>query len=40
MKAEAVIDTLLSQLRIDTRAKIKQDEIPSKQDWFLVRVPG
>lgn len=40
MKAEEVIDTLTSQFHIDTRAKFKQNEIPSKWGWFLVPVPG
>ncbi|RZJ94003.1 MAG: hypothetical protein EOO60_03980 [Hymenobacter sp.] len=40
MKAEEVIDALTSQFRIDTRAKFKQDETPSKWGWFLVPVPG
>jgi hypothetical protein len=34
------MEALLSQFRIPTRVKVKQDEIPSKQGWFLVPVPG
>ena len=40
MTAAEAIDALTSQFRIDTRAKFKQDDTPSKWGWFLVPVPG
>jgi hypothetical protein len=40
MKAVEVIDALTTQFRLDTRAKFKQDETPSKWGWFIVPVPG
>ncbi|MGI4734898.1 MAG: DUF6678 family protein [Janthinobacterium lividum] len=40
MKAAAVIDDLTSQFRLDTRAKFKQDETPSKWGWFIVPTAG
>jgi hypothetical protein len=40
MKAEEVIDALTTRFAIDTRAKFKQEETPSKWGWFLVPVPG
>jgi hypothetical protein len=40
MKAVEVIDALKSQFRLDTRAKFKQDEIPSKWGWFIVPTAG
>jgi hypothetical protein len=40
MKAVEVIDALTTQFRLDTRAKFKQDETPSKWGWFIVLVPG
>ena len=40
MTVAEAIDALTSQFRIDTRAKFKQDDTPSKWGWFLVPVPG
>jgi hypothetical protein len=40
MKAAEVIDALTTQFRLDTRAKFKQDDTPSKWGWFLVPTAG
>jgi hypothetical protein len=40
MKATEVIDTLTSQFHLDTRAKFKQADTPSKWGWFIVPTAG
>jgi hypothetical protein len=40
MTVAEAIDALTSQFHIDTRAKFKHDEIPSKWGWFIIPVPG
>ena len=40
MKAVEVIDALTSQFSLDTRAKFKQNDTPSKWGWFIIPTTG
>jgi hypothetical protein len=40
MEAAAVIDLLTTQFRLDTRAKFKHEETPSKWGWFIIPTAG